>query len=222
MDKKLSDPSGNTNVLYGKPVIDYLKSLERQSGQAVQLEIIVRVKTTTDSNDTSIELCGNLEDRPLRLKRVENLPGQYQSDLALLEGEYPHFKSLEERMEVLELIYSKPLHHTTEGISAQEKAKFIVGERWPLPRPDLPLAFNLFIPGREGQDLYGNEGSHLVSQKEVFDYLHSRDLKFLKHNYSAQLRGLYVRVSSAAEKIGEGSLRVSPELKVAEVHLKRL
>lgn len=222
MDEKQEKPPKPACFLYDKPVIDYLKSLEQQSGQAVQLEVIVRVGTVADSNETSVELCGKLEKRPLRVQRVENLPKQYRDDVALLEGEYRDFQSWQEKIEVLELIYQKPIHYTKAGINVQGQALGMVERRWRLPKPDLTLPFNLFALDREGQDLYGNEGSNLISQKEVMEYFRSQKLKFLEHDYSAKLSGLYARSISAREEIGEKALIVHSEFKVAEVQLKLL
>ncbi len=221
MDEKQEKPPEPACLLYGKPVIDYLKSLEQQSGQAVQLEVIVSVRTAADRDKTVVELCGELEKRPLRVQRVENLPKQYRDDVALLEGEYRNFQSWQEKIEVLELIYQKA-HYTKEGIHAQGQALAMVERRWQLPRPDLLLSHNLFVPGREGRDLYGNERRGLVSKKEVMDYFRSQKLKFLEYDYLARLSGLYARSISAREEIGERSLIVHSELKVAEVQLKLL
>ena len=209
-------------TLNGKSILDYVKSLEQQLNQPVEINVTLELTTLTDKNKEHITLIGDFRKRSCKVVGLEGLAKEYRRDVALLEGEYENYRALEIKDEMLSLIFSHPLHITNEGISIQDRAKWLVDRKFDLSYPDDGLAHNLFEKGREGIDLYGNPKKYkLLPKKEAVDFLRSEGLKFLEHHYYVLRDGIYL-VNTAVEKAGEKSLYLSYKKKVADVNFELL
>ena len=209
-------------TLNGKCLLDYVKSLEQQLNQPVQIQVTLELTTSTDNNKEHIALIGDFGKRRCKVVGLEGLAKEYKRDIVLLEGEYENYRALEIKDEMLSLIFSHPLHITNEGISIQDRAKWLVDRKFDLSYPDDGLAHNLFEKGREGIDLYGNPKKYkLLPKKEAVDFLRSEGLKFLEHHYYVLRDGIYL-VNTAVEKAGEKSLYLSYKKKVADVNFELL
>ncbi len=195
-------------------------ALESRSGQPVEVELSLRVRTATCESTVELGAYGRLKERPLDVKRVEDLAREYKSDVRLLEGEYANLKALDHEIEKYNLIFGI-LHSTSEAIERQSSAERRVAREFNLRDEHINLGFNLHPPEDPTRDLYGHVRKGLVPRDRVFDLLRREGYSFLEHIYVARVNGIYA-LSGVSEKIGELSIPARYETKVADVKISLL
>ncbi len=77
--------------------LQLVKALEAERGVAVEL----RVRDATSSRTKKDDFFGFLGDRRTVVRRVPNLPSQYEHDVSLVEGEYERESDLREKVQRL-------------------------------------------------------------------------------------------------------------------------
>ncbi len=101
-----------------------LKELEAERGCPVQIQIDTPYTANNFSNRETEFLpervyVGGFEERPLSVKRVENLDSRYEHDVAVLEGDYASFKAFKEKFHKLsEVILYGPPYYREDMVTA--------------------------------------------------------------------------------------------------------